>query len=162
MKRITIWATAAVVLVLMAVAVLRAETRGRQGWCGHGWYHPGPASYLAHELKLSDAQRAQIHTLWQAERPTLSARIHELLAENKEMDAMTVRENPDQSKVQDIADREAATIAALLVEKERLQSTIYSTVLKPEQRAKADELQMKWESRLDRVAGRFATKPADR
>jgi CheY-like chemotaxis protein len=63
------------------------------------------------------------------------------------------------SKVQEIADNEAATIARLLVEKKRLQSKIYSTVLTPEQRAKAHELQKRWESRLDRVADRFQTQP---
>lgn len=162
MKRITIWAAVAVVLILMAVVLLRAEVRGRHGWCGHAWHHPGPVSYLAHELKLSDAQRAQIRTLWQAERPILSAHIHAFLAENKEMNAIAVQANPDQRKVQEIADREATTIATLLVEKVRLQSTIYSTVLNSEQRAKADELEKKWESRLDRVADRFATQSAEK
>jgi Spy/CpxP family protein refolding chaperone len=78
------------------------------------------------------------------------------------MNAIAVQGNPDQSKVQEIANREAATIAKLLVEKMRLQSNIYSTVLTPEQCAKADELQKKWESRLDRVADHFSTQPAQK
>jgi Spy/CpxP family protein refolding chaperone len=162
MKRITLRATVAVVLVLTAVVVLRAGTRGSRGWCGHRWHHLGPASYLAHELKLSDAQRAEIGTLWDAERPILSAHIHEFLAENKEMNAMAAQKDPDPGKVQDIAGREATTIATLLVEKERLQSKIYTTVLNPEQRAKADELEMKWETRLDRAADRLETQPAEK
>jgi Spy/CpxP family protein refolding chaperone len=161
MKRITIWATVAVVLVLIAVVVLRADTGGRHGWCGHRWHHPGPAGYLAHELRLNDVQKAKIQTLWEAERPGVSENIHEFLAENKEMNALAVQGDPDQSKIQEIAGREATTIAALLVEKVRLQSKIYSTVLDPEQRAKSDELQKKWESRLDRVADRFAAQPSE-
>lgn len=162
MKRITLWATVAVVLFLTVFVTVRAETRGRHAWCGHRWHHTGPVSYLSHELKLSDGQRAQIRTLWQAERPTLAANLHELLAENKEMMNATKGSNsPDQRDVQRIADREAATISTLLIEKERLRSKIYSTVLSPDQRAKADELQKKWESRLDRAADRLGTQPAE-
>jgi Spy/CpxP family protein refolding chaperone len=162
MKRITIWATVAVALILVAVVVVRADARGRHGWCGHRWHHAGPASYLGHELKLSDAQRGQMQTLWQAERPVISADIHEFLAENKDMNAMAAQGNPDQAKVQEIANREAGTVAALLVEKERLQSKIYSTVLNPEQRAKADELQKRLASHLDHAADRLGTQPAEK
>ncbi|MGC2638587.1 MAG: periplasmic heavy metal sensor [Acidobacteriaceae bacterium] len=162
MKRTTIWVAATVVLLLTAFVLVRAETRGRHGWCGHGWHRPGPASYLAHELKLNEAQRTEIQTLWQAERPALSAHLHELLAENKEMNAITVQENPDPGKVQQIADREAATIAALLVEKESLQAKVYQTVLHPDQRAKVDELEKKLESRLDHAAERLGTQPAEK
>jgi Spy/CpxP family protein refolding chaperone len=109
-------------------------------------------SYLAHELKLSASQKEQIQALWKMERPTIAARIQEFLAENKELSTISMEEDPDQSKVQAIATRESATIAALLVEKEQLQSKIYRTVLNPEQRAKADELRKKWESRLDHAA----------
>lgn len=162
MKRTIIVSAVTVLLFLTAFVIVRAETRGGHGWCGHRWHRPGPASYLAHELKLNDAQKAKIQTLWQAERPVVSAYIHDFLAESREMNAMAVQANPDQSKVQEIADREAAAVAALLVEKVRLQSTIYSTVLNPEQRAKADELQKKWESRLDRVADHLGTQPAEK
>jgi Spy/CpxP family protein refolding chaperone len=162
MKRITIWSTVAVVLALTVFVIVRADARGRHGWCGRGWHHPGPLSYLAHDLKLSDAQRTQIGTLWQTARPSIAADIHQFLAENKEMNALTAQENPDQSKVEEIANRQAATIAALLVEKEHLQSKVYRTVLNPEQRAKADELQSKLESRLDRAADRMAAQPAEK
>ena len=160
MKRITILSAVAAVLLLTAFIVVRAETRGGHRWCGQRWQHFGPVGYLAHELKLSDAQKAQIHVLWQAERPVFAAHIHDLLAENKEMNTIAAKSDPDQSEVQRIADREANTIATMLMEKARLESKIYSTVLNPDQRAKADELQKKWESRLDRFADRLETQPA--
>ena len=162
MKRITLWITLGVVVVLAGFVVVRASARGRSGWCGHRWHHPGPGSFLARQLKLSADQRTQIQTLWQAERPTVSARVHELLAENKEMDALIVEGNPDQSKVEAVANRQASTIAALLMEKEKMQSKIYSTVLNPEQRAKADELRKRLESRIDRAADRLGTQPAEK
>lgn len=162
MKRKIMVFAVVVMLLVTAFVVVRAKNRGGHRWCGHRWHHPGPGTYLAHELKLRDAQRAQIRILWEAQRPIFSAHVHEFLAESKEMNAMTVQREPDQNEVKAIADREATTIAALLVEKERLQSNIYSTVLNPQQRAKADELQKKWESRLDRLADHLGTQPAER
>jgi Spy/CpxP family protein refolding chaperone len=160
MKRIAIWATAAVVLVLIAVIVVRADARKSGSWCGHRWHHSGTMSYFARHLNLNRAQKETIQVLWEAERPTLSADLHEFVAEDKEMNAIAVQGNSDSSKVQEIADREATTIAKLLVEKVRLQSKVYSTVLTTEQRAKADELQSKWEFQLDRVVNRVGTRPA--
>ena len=148
--------------LLVAVVVLRADVRRGGGWCGHGWRHPGPMSFVARQLKLNHAQEASILALWQTERPKISAGLHEFLAENREMNAIAVQANPDQSRIKEIADREAATIGKLLVEKMRLQSRIYSTVLTPEQRGKADEMQEKLQSRLDRVADHFATQPAEK
>jgi Spy/CpxP family protein refolding chaperone len=162
MKRIVLWTTAAMVLVLMAVVIPRADARRGAGRCDHSWGHLVPVSFMTHELKLNQTQEAKIETFWKAERPTISTDLHEFLAENKEMNAIAVQGNPDQSKVQEIVDREAATIGKLLVERVRLQSKIYSTVLTPAERAKANELQKKSESRLDRFADHFATQPAEK
>jgi Spy/CpxP family protein refolding chaperone len=156
MKRITIVSILAAVLLLTGFVVARAESRGWHGWYGHHGHRFGPASYLAHELKLTDPQRAQIQSLWQVERPIVSDRVHELLAENREMNELTGNGSPDPAQVQKIADREAGTIAALLVEKVQLESKINSSVLTPEQRAKADELRKKWDSHLEHFADRLA------
>ena len=78
MKRITILSTTAILLLLTAFVVVQAETRA-----GHRLHHFGPAGYLVHELKLSDAQKTQIQALWQAERPVLAVHIHDLLAEGR-------------------------------------------------------------------------------
>jgi Spy/CpxP family protein refolding chaperone len=163
MKRMMILSAAVVVLLLTAVVVVvvQAKVRVEHAWCSHRWHRPGPASYLDHELNLSDAQRAQIHALWQAERPALAAHIRDFLSENKDMNAIAASGKPDPGEVQKVADREANTIAALLVEKADLQSKFYST-LRPEQRAKADELQKKWESRLNRLADRLETQSTEK
>ena len=155
MKRYIIWSSLVVVVIVAAVAIARAEGRGWRGWCDHGWHHHGPLSYVAHELDLSQAQKSQIQSIWQSERPTISALAQEFSAEAKEMDTATVQGNLDESKVREIADRQGATITKLLIEKERLKSRIYTTVLNPEQRTKADALQERWHSRLDRSADRI-------
>jgi Spy/CpxP family protein refolding chaperone len=139
------------VAVIAAIAVA-AEARAGQGWRGHRWGHFGPAGYLVHELKLTDEQSAQIRTMWQAEKPAVAKLVREVSAEAKEMDAATRQGNVDANRVEEIAARQGASIAKLLMEKERVKSQIYASVLSSEQRTKADELQRVWHARLDRIA----------
>lgn len=157
MKRFMIWSSVALLFVAISIIVAQADGRGRHGWGGPGWRHCGPLGYVAHELNLSDAQKSQIKSMWEAERPTVASLVRELVYENKEMASATVQGMLDDSKVQAIAARQGATIAKLLVEKERLKSKVYTTVLNPEQRTKADELQKRWHSRLDHLAARIGS-----
>jgi Spy/CpxP family protein refolding chaperone len=160
MKRITIVSIGAAVLFGTGLVIVQAENRGQNAWWGNRWHRLGPANYLAHELKLSDAQRAQVWKLWQSERPIAAGHLHELLADNKELSRIARIDPPDQNAIKIVADREATTIATLLVEKSRLQSEIYSTVLNPDQRAKAIELENKLESRMERAAHHLDAQPA--
>jgi Spy/CpxP family protein refolding chaperone len=157
MKQFLIWSSAVLVLVALCIIVARADGPHRHGWRERRWSHHGPLGYLAHELNLSNAQRSQIKSMWEAERPTIASLVQELASEGKEMDSVTAQGSFDDSKVQAIAARQGETIAKLSVEKERLKSKVYTTVLNPEQRTKADELQKMWHSRLERVADRIAS-----
>lgn len=150
MKRIALWSSVAVLVVIMAVVIARADVR--RGWCGHGWHnHPNALGYIAHKLNLNQAQRQQIQSLWQSEKPTIMTLVSEFAAESKEMDQATANGNLDENKVQKIAQRQGDTVAKLLIEKERFRSKVYATVLTPEQRTKADELQAQWHERLSRI-----------
>jgi Spy/CpxP family protein refolding chaperone len=160
MKRITIVSIVAAVLFLPGLVIVQAESRGWHGWCGDRRHRLGPANYLTHELKLSDAQQKQISKLWQAERPIAAGHLHEVLADNKELNTIARNDRPDQNAIKTVADREATTITTLLMEKSRLQSEIYSTVLNPDQRAKAIELENKLESRMERAAHHLDAQPA--
>ena len=154
MKKVLIWSGVALVLIIAGIAFARAEGRSWHRWChaGRGY---GPLGYISHELNLNDTQKSQIKAIWQAERPTISSLVHEFSAESKEMDAATAQGNLDESKAQEIAGRQGATVTKLLVERERLKSKIYTTVLTSEQRSKADELQARWHSRLDQIADKL-------
>ncbi len=157
MKRVMIWSSVALLLVAIGIIVARADGSGQHGWDGRGWSHHGPLGYVAHELNLSDAQKSQIKSMWEAERPTVASLVQEFASEGKEMDTVTAQGSLDEGKVQAIAARQGETIAKLLVEKERLKSKIYTSVLNPEQRTKADELQKRWHSRLEHVAARIGS-----
>jgi Spy/CpxP family protein refolding chaperone len=150
MKRLIVWLSVVLVISMAGVLVARADSPMR-----HGWHHHGPWGFMARELHLSGTQRSQIKAIWQKERPAVASLVRELAAESKEMDAATAHGNLDESKVQDIAAHQGATIAKLLVEEEKLTSQIYTTVLSADQRTKADKLQERWHSRLDRFADRL-------
>jgi Spy/CpxP family protein refolding chaperone len=154
MKRAMIWSIVGLALVV-AVAVAGADSPGWRGWRAHRWGHFGPGGYLAHQLNLSDAQKEQIKTIWQAERPTVARLVREVAVEAGEMDTATTQGKAEQGKVEEIAARQGAGIAKLLIEKEKLKSEIYTSVLNPDQRTKADELQRRWDERLDRIADRL-------
>ncbi|HEX6496516.1 MAG TPA: Spy/CpxP family protein refolding chaperone [Acidobacteriaceae bacterium] len=155
-KRIALWSAVIVLVIAAGVAIARADARGWHGCFGHRWgAHFGPMGYISHELNLNDAQRKQIQSMWQTEKPAISGLVHELAAEGKEMDDATAKGNLDEGKVQEIASRQGETIAKLLVEKEHFKSKIYTTVLTPEQRTKADELQSRWHDHLDHMGERL-------
>ena len=158
MKRFMIWSGSILLFAVVSIIVVRADGPRGSRWVGRGWGDHGPLGYVAHQLNLNDAQRSQIKAMWQAERPTIASLVQELAAESKEMDATTAQGDPDESKVQAIAARQGATIAKLLVEKEHFKLKVYTDVLNPEQRTKADELQKKWHSQLDHVAARIGTR----
>ena len=155
MRRIAIWLCAVVLLAVAGVAIAGANVRGWNGCSGHRWGRFGAMGYVAHELNLSNEQKEQVRSMWQTERPTVSGLLQEFAAENKEMDQASVKGNLDESKVQEIATRQGATVAKLLVEKEHFESKIYTTVLNPEQRTKADALQSRWHDRLDHITKRM-------
>lgn len=152
MKRVAIFSSVALLLVLVSIIVARADGPAQYRWGGPPWGHTGPLGYVAHQLNLSDAQKSEIKSMWEAEQPTIGPIVQELAAESKEMDAATAQGSLDEGKVQAIAAQQGETIAKLLVEKERLKSKVYNSVLTPEQRTKADQLQKTWHSRLNHIA----------
>jgi hypothetical protein len=151
MKRIAIWSCVALLLGTTGVAIALANVRGRNGCSGHRWGHFGTIGYVAHELDLSKVQEQEVRSMWQAERPAISGLVQEFSAESKAMDQATANGNLDESKVQEIAARQGATLSKLLVEKENFKSKVYVSVLNPEQRIKADKLQSVWHERLDHI-----------
>ena len=150
MKHRWVWLGAVLVIVGLGVVFARAYSP-----MGHRWYRGGAFRHIARELDLSRAQRSQIRSIWQAEKPAIAALAGEFAAEDKEMASLTAEGAFDEGKVQAIADRQGTTVAKFLVEKEKMKSKIYSTVLTPEQRTKANKLQERWHSRLDKMSDRL-------
>ncbi len=156
MRRLAIWWSVASLLLIAGILVVRADGGRWHNWGPGRWGHGGgPLGYVAHELRLTDAQRSQVGTMWTAERPTVAALLKELADENREMDAATAQGITDDEKVKAIASRQGETVAKLVVEKEHFKAKIYTSVLNQEQRNKANELQKTWHSRFDRIVSRI-------
>jgi Spy/CpxP family protein refolding chaperone len=157
MMRRIVWITLSAALIVVGITAAWAQTKTWRGGHGPFWFHDGPMGFVAHELDLSDMQKSQIKTIWEGERPNISELIHEFATEEKEMDALPFQDGaPDEGRMQDITARQGATLAKLFAEKEKLTARIYSKVLNPAQRTKADELRKHWSSHLDHVADRMS------
>jgi Spy/CpxP family protein refolding chaperone len=155
------WATLCAALIAVGITAAWTQTRTWRHGRGHFWFHHGPAGYFARELDLSDAQKSQIKTIWGGERLHVSQLVSELASEQKEMDALTFQGGtPDEGRIHEITTREGVTLSKLLEKKEELTVAIYSQVLNPAQRSKADELRKSWSSHLQHAADRLANTKA--
>ncbi len=107
-------------------------------WKGHHRHFA-----LWKKLNLIDAQRNQIKAIMSEERPKMKPLFQQLKAGREQLDAL-IKSGPfDEAKVQSIAKGQAATLADMIVARERMKSRIYA-VLTPEQRARAEKLREAW------------------
>jgi Spy/CpxP family protein refolding chaperone len=157
MMRKIVWTTLGAALIVVGITAAWTQTRTWRGGRGAIWFHHGPMGYVAHELDLGDTQKSQIKTIWEGERPNVSELLREFASEQKEMGALPFRDGAaDEGRMQDITARQGATLAKLLAEKEKLTEKIYSQVLNPAQRRKAEKLRKSWSSHLEHVADRIS------
>jgi Spy/CpxP family protein refolding chaperone len=156
MIRRTVWTSIGTVLIVFAITAAWTQTQQWHGRRDPIWSHHGPLGHIAHALDLSDTQKSQIKSICDGERPNIARLIHELASEQKEVDSLSFADGaPDEGRIQDLTTRQGATFAKLFAEKERVTGKIYSQVLNPTQRVKADELRKHWSSGLDRIADRI-------
>ena len=149
MKRYVYITGAILLIVAGAIGIAGANLPATGGWCmRHG---PGrfPLAYLSHELNLTDSQRDQIASVWKEELPRVRPLLRELLGGLSEMPLADANGFFDEVKARASADKQAAILSPLLVERQRLISRIYNDVLTPEQRQKAHELRQHMHHRAE-------------
>ena len=144
--------TAGIVVVVLAAALaLHAEAKFRRA--SQSWGGPPRAGrflqHMADVLDLTDAQQAQIKQMWKDEQPAIRPLLQQLAEGHKQMVAATSGGKFDQAQVQAIASQQAQTITQLIVEKQKLQSKVY-TVLNADQQAKLDRLQQRHMARMQK------------
>jgi Spy/CpxP family protein refolding chaperone len=144
-------AIALLALVLCGTATLSyaQETNqngGAAAWSGH---RQGRMGYLAKELNLTDAQKAQIKTMMQSQRVTLRPLMQQIAQNRLAMLNATAGGAFDQAKVQALANQRAQIMAQLAVQKASLRSQIYNQVLTADQKAKADQLRQNQIARIN-------------
>jgi Spy/CpxP family protein refolding chaperone len=114
---------------------------------------------MAWKLDLTDAQQQQIRTMAKAEWPSVEPSLQKLADGQKQMLAATQGGSFDEAKVTAIAGEQSQTFAELLVTKERFVSQVYTNVLTPEQRTKADAMRQQWSQHMDKFLQEHAAEP---
>ena len=137
--------------LVLAAGAITAVCAARHGGPGNMMFgrHMG---WIARKLDLSEAQKTQIQSLIQAERPNFQPLVKQLAANHQQMLVATRGGNFDEAQVRTLANQQAQTLAELMVVRERVIAKVYSTVLTPDQKTKADALR---QHMLDRMSQRF-------
>jgi periplasmic protein CpxP/Spy len=128
-------------LVLCGTSMI-ASAQGPEGGPHHGWGGPGPGGmgYMARELNLTDAQKAQVKTIMQANHASMKPIMLQMEQNRQALLAATANGAYDQAKITALANRQAQLQAAMTVQHEAIQHQIYTTVLTADQQAKAEQL----------------------
>lgn len=146
-KRIVIAISAAIVLVAGATFAFAQSRRGHFAGTGLPMFAQRFLDRASVYLNLSDQQEAQIKAILEAEKPKVQPLIAELAANRKALQEATDNGTFNETAVKAIADKQGDTLAALIVEKERVKTQLYA-VLTPEQRAKAEQFRSRIEDRM--------------
>ncbi len=111
----------------------------RQG-AFHGRFGQRLMAHIARRLDLTDAQQAQIKSIIQDERQKAAPLLVQAASNRAKLREATTGGKFDEAQVRPLANQQAQTLAELIVTRERVKSRIYTEVLTPEQRTKADQL----------------------
>ncbi len=131
--------------VMVSFAQQSDQTAGASSWSGHRHGHMG---YLAKALNLTDAQKAQIKAIMQAQRASTRPLMLQMAQNRQAMLTATASGAFDQAKVQALATQQAQIMSQLEVQRASVHSQIYNTVLTAEQKATADQLRQKQLARI--------------
>ncbi len=128
-------------LLCGAAMVAYAQGPGPGGMGHHGWGGPGHGmGFMARELNLTDAQKAQVKTIMQANHANMKTVMQQMAENRKALLAATANGAYDAAKIQALANQQAQLTAAMIVNREAVQHQIYTQVLSSEQQAKAEQL----------------------
>lgn len=161
MKKLTV-AILSIILVAMGAMFIFAQdgAANKEGKRGFGKRGDGHKMMLR-GLDLTDEQKAQIKTITQASKETSQPIREQMKANREKLQTLSDDGNFDQAQVQEIANRQGALSAQMIVEKEKTKSQIYA-ILTPEQKAKAAEMKARFkqkrEQRMQKRAERRAAK----
>jgi len=144
-------AVAMLALILGGVAMLSYAQESATSTTQKAWHgrHGRHMAYMARELNLTDAQKVQIKQIFQANKATGLPLMQQMAANKKAMLEATANGSFDQAKIQQLANQRAQLSSQLIVQKQAVRHQIYTQVLTPDQRAKAEELRAKQISRID-------------
>jgi protein CpxP len=163
-KLVAVVSVMALVLCGAAMAAY-AQGPGPGAMGDHGWGRPGHGmGFMARELNLTDAQKAQVKTIMQANHANMKAVMQQMAENRKALLAATANGAYDAAKIQALANQQAQLTAAMIVNREAVKHQIYTQVLSSEQQAKAEQLRTqeinRITERMQKMANGGAATPA--
>jgi periplasmic protein CpxP/Spy len=130
---------AAAMALVLCGATMIAYAQGPEGGPHHGFGGPGMGMAL-HELNLTDAQKAQVKTIMQANHASMKTVMQQMEQNRAAMLSATANGAYDAAKIQTLANQQAQLQAVMTVNREAVQHQIYTQVLTSDQQAKAEQL----------------------
>jgi periplasmic protein CpxP/Spy len=152
----------AAAVVLLSTAFIQSQTADDAPppppMHGHGHqFMGGPMGFFAKNLDLTDAQKAQMKTIMQKERPA-SKPLFTQLRQNEQQLRQYEEGSYDEAKVRTLAAQQAQIQTELTVQRTRLHSELFQ-VLTPEQQTKMKEMEASRAARIQ-ARGHQAPPPA--
>lgn len=151
---------ASVMALLLCGATMIAYAQGPEGGPHHGMGGPGGGpgmGFWGRELNLTDAQKAQVKTIMQANHATMKPLMLQMEQNRAALLAATANGAYDAAKITALANQKAQLDAAMTVNREAVQHQIYTQVLTSEQQAKAEQLRTQEISRINDHLQKMAT-----
>lgn len=138
----------AVVLVLAVVgAIAVSQTVRRAHMRGAGMFGGPMLSYYMYKLDLSDAQKAQVKTIMEKEKPTIQPLMLQMAQGHAQLRDQVINGAFDEGKVREMASQQTQAMTELMVQHARIGSELVQ-VLTPEQKTKLNALISQHEQRM--------------
>ena len=128
-----------VMALVLSGATLIAYAQGPEGGPHHGFGGPGMGMAL-HELNLTDAQKAQVKTIMQANHASMKTVMQQMEQNRAALLAATANGAYDAAKIQTLANQQAQLQAVMTMNRESVQHQIYTQVLTTDQQAKVEQM----------------------
>jgi len=163
--KLMVVASVMALLLCGATMIAYAQGPGPDGKAFAGGHGSGPGMGLAlRELNLTDAQKAQVKTIMQANHTSMKTLFQQMEQNRAALLAATANGAYDATKIQALAAQQAQLTAAMVVNREAVQHQIYTQVLTSDQQAKAEQLRTQEINRitehLQKMAGGTDAPPA--
>ena len=147
---------AAAMALVLCGATMIAYAQGPEGGPHHGFGGPGMGMAL-HELNLTDAQKAQVKTIMQANHASMKTVMQQMEQNRAALLAATANGAYDAAKIQTLANQQAQLQAVMTVNRESVQHQIYTQVLTADQQAKAEQLRTQAIAHINEHLQKMAT-----
>ena len=138
--------------LLLCGGALVANAQGPEGGSQKGWGGPGHGMGMGlalHELNLTDAQKAQVKEIMQANHANMKPLFTQMMQNRAALLAATANGQYEESKIQALAPHAGQFHAAMSANHEKVAHQIYTQVLTTDQQAQAEQLRTQQINRIN-------------